>query len=97
MMKKVSTPCVVVCAVVLTLLLADIGTMVEAVNCSPSELSPCAPALGGAPPTSACCQKLIEQKPCLCGYIKDPNLKQYVNSPAARKMASTCGVQIPRC
>ncbi|KAL5571305.1 hypothetical protein UlMin_022747 [Ulmus minor] len=69
-----------------------------AVTCSVTELSPCLPAISSsAAPTALCCQKIKEQKPCLCGYLRNPNLKQYVNSPNARKVASTCGVPYPSC
>ncbi|KAM7479678.1 hypothetical protein LguiA_027891 [Lonicera macranthoides] len=88
---------IAVCAVVVILLLAEAKVSV-AVTCNPSELGPCASALtSSSPPTKLCCSKIIEQKPCLCGYLKDPNLKKYVSSPNAQKVASTCGVPIPKC
>ncbi|KAL5809942.1 hypothetical protein ACOSQ4_026510 [Xanthoceras sorbifolium] len=62
--------------------------VVEAVTCNPMELSPCMAAIT---------YKVREQRPCFCGYLKDPNLKQFVNSPNARKVASTCGVPYPQC
>jgi len=94
MMKKS-----VVCAVVLlALVLIDVGPVAQAATCVATELSPCAAAItSGGAPSSACCQKLKQQKPCLCGYFKDPTLKQYVNSPNARKVLSSCGVSVPRC
>ncbi|KAL5811689.1 hypothetical protein ACOSQ3_026639 [Xanthoceras sorbifolium] len=58
--------------------------VVEAVTCNPMELSPCMAAI-------------TSSKAMLCGYLKDPNLKQFVNSPNARKVASTCGVPYPQC
>nr|P86809.1 RecName: Full=Non-specific lipid-transfer protein 2; AltName: Full=Allergen Api g 6.0101; AltName: Allergen=Api g 6 [Apium graveolens Rapaceum Group] len=64
-------------------------------TCSAVQLSPCLAAITkNTPPSAACCNKLKEQKPCLCGYLKDPNLKNYVNSPGARKTASSCGVAL---
>ncbi|XP_019151832.1 PREDICTED: non-specific lipid-transfer protein 2-like [Ipomoea nil] len=70
----------------------------EAVTCSATELSPCASAIiSGTPPSAACCSKLKEQKPCLCGYLKNPTLRQFVNSPNAKKVASACGVPTPKC
>ncbi|KAL2241412.1 non-specific lipid-transfer protein 2-like [Sesamum indicum] len=65
--------------------------------CSLEELSVCMEAVTGSePPTSACCSKLAEQEPCLCEYLKvDPNLKQYVNSPAVQKVAAACNIHIP--
>ncbi|KAL3844897.1 hypothetical protein ACJIZ3_002300 [Penstemon smallii] len=69
-----------------------------AVNCSPVELSSCLGAVtGGGQPSPQCCGKLREQQPCLCGYIRNPSLRPYVNSPNARKVAAACGVNIPRC
>ncbi|KAL2896552.1 Non-specific lipid-transfer protein 2 [Bienertia sinuspersici] len=59
------------------------------------ELSPCGPAImSNQPPSNACCAKLQEQKPCLCGYAKNPNLKSYVDSPNAKRMASACKVNV---
>ena len=70
----------------------------EAVTCSPTELSSCLQAITtSSPPSATCCSKLKEQRPCLCGYLKDPNLSQYFNSPNARKVATTCGVSTPNC
>ncbi|CAH2049952.1 unnamed protein product [Thlaspi arvense] len=70
----------------------------DAVTCNPLELSPCIGAITSSqPPSRTCCDKVREQRPCLCGYLKDPNLRQYVNSPNARRVATTCGVPIPTC
>ncbi|KAG5623643.1 hypothetical protein H5410_008861 [Solanum commersonii] len=52
---------------------------------------------GGTAPSQDCCARLKSQQPCICGFMKDPNLKQYVNSPNARKVAGQCGVSIPSC
>ncbi|GKV16738.1 hypothetical protein SLE2022_188770 [Rubroshorea leprosula] len=80
------------------LLVASESQRAEAVTCNPTELSPCLSAItSGSPPSDACCGKLREQKPCLCGYLKNPNLKPFVNSPNARKVANTCGVPYPQC
>ncbi|BAT83007.1 hypothetical protein VIGAN_04010000 [Vigna angularis var. angularis] len=67
----------VVSAVVLVaLLLIDVGPLAQAA-CSASQLTPCIPAItSSSPPSSTCCAKLNEQKPCLCGYLKNPALKQ---------------------
>ncbi|KAI4320318.1 hypothetical protein MLD38_033814 [Melastoma candidum] len=73
---------------------------VGAVTCSAMELSPCLPALlspSPSPPSMQCCSKLREQKPCLCGYIKNPALARYFKSPNARNVAKSCGVPIPTC
>lgn len=96
-MKNVSFAAL--CAVVTVAVVLLSGTrMAEGVTCTVTELSPCLAAItSSAPPSSLCCSKLREQKPCLCGYLRNPNLKQYVNSPNARKVASTCGVPYPNC
>ncbi|CAJ1843303.1 unnamed protein product [Sphenostylis stenocarpa] len=89
----------VMCAVVLVaLVLIGVGRVAEAVNCVATELTPCLPAITSKDrPTDACCKKLKEQKPCLCGYVKNPALRQYVNSPRAREVVTTCGVAYPTC
>ncbi|MQL05579.1 hypothetical protein EI012_26440 [Escherichia coli] len=95
MMKKVSA----VCAMMLVaLLLVEVSYMAEAVTCSPTELSSCLGAItSSSPPSRTCCQKLREQQPCLCGYLRNPTLRQYVNTPGARRVASSCGVPLPSC
>ncbi|KAK2419516.1 Bifunctional inhibitor/lipid-transfer protein/seed storage 2S albumin superfamily protein [Trifolium repens] len=81
-------------AVVAIVLLGD--HMAEALTCSPVEFSPClGPITSSSPPTRTCCQKVREQRPCLCGYMKNPSLKQYVNSPGARRVSIACGVPFP--
>ncbi|XP_010534224.1 PREDICTED: non-specific lipid-transfer protein 2-like [Tarenaya hassleriana] len=71
----------------------------EAVTCSPLELSPCAAAITSAktPPSGQCCQKLREQKPCLCGYLKNPTLRSFVSSPNAKKVSTKCNLPFPNC
>ncbi|KAK4733417.1 hypothetical protein R3W88_007678 [Solanum pinnatisectum] len=72
----------------------------EAVTCSFTELIPCVGVITlSQPPSLACCIKLRKQKPCLCGYLKNPSLKPYVNSPNAQKVAKTYGVYLstPSC
>ncbi|GAB2288875.1 hypothetical protein Dimus_023182 [Dionaea muscipula] len=84
--------------VVVVVALLQEAALTNAVTCSVTELSPCAAALlSSSPPSSACCNKINEQKPCLCGYSQDPNIGRYVNSPAARKVATTCGVGNIKC
>ncbi|XP_022148226.1 non-specific lipid-transfer protein 2-like [Momordica charantia] len=98
-MKKLSITGLRLWLLVVAIAALLIGARVtEAVTCSPTELSPCVTAiLSGMPPSSACCSKLREQKPCLCGYLRNPNLKPYVQSPNAKKVASACGVAFPSC
>ncbi|VVA99840.1 unnamed protein product [Arabis nemorensis] len=70
----------------------------EAVTCSPMQLSPCAAAItSSSPPSALCCAKLKEQKPCLCGYMRNPSLRRFVSSPNARKVSNRCKLAIPRC
>ncbi|ESW24719.1 hypothetical protein PHAVU_004G154200 [Phaseolus vulgaris] len=79
------------------LLVAEVQVSM-AVTCSPVQLSSCVSAItSSTPPSNLCCSKIKEQKPCLCKYLKNPNLKKFVDSPNARKVASTCGTPFPRC
>ncbi|OIW05502.1 hypothetical protein TanjilG_27632 [Lupinus angustifolius] len=95
MMKKVT---VLHAMVLVALVLVEVSYKVEAVNCSLMELSSCLGAITfNAPPSSTCCQKLKEQKPCLCWYLQNPTLKQYVNSPGVRMVTNSCGVPLPNC
>ncbi|KMT18595.1 hypothetical protein BVRB_2g027260 [Beta vulgaris subsp. vulgaris] len=92
-MAKVATLTLLAVVVVAVLLFETPTT--EAVTCSAVQLSPCAPAImSNQTPTSACCAKLREQKPCLCGYYKNPTLRPYINSPGAKRVASTCKVSV---
>ena len=68
------------------------------VLCSPVELDPCKAATPEtAQRSSLCCRKVREQRPCLCGYLKDPNLSPNLNSPIAIRVARACGVSYPIC
>ncbi|KAB1211239.1 putative non-specific lipid-transfer protein AKCS9 [Morella rubra] len=97
-MKKASYVAALCAVVAVAVLLCEAPLTAEAVTCSPTELSSCSAAItSSAPPSKTCCTKLKEQTPCLCGYLKNPNLRQYVNSPGARRVASSCGVPFPRC
>ncbi|KAL2335760.1 hypothetical protein Fmac_016973 [Flemingia macrophylla] len=94
-MKKV---CGFATVVVAVLLLVEVIPEAESVTCSPVELSPCLGSItSSSPPSSTCCQKAREQRPCLCGYLKNPSLRQYVNTPGAKRVASSCGVPYPTC
>ncbi|CAH8385656.1 unnamed protein product [Eruca vesicaria subsp. sativa] len=67
-------------------------------SCLVTELLPCLPAISmGGDPTKECCDKLVEQKPCLCGYIQNPAYSMYVTSPNARKVLDFCKVPFPSC
>ncbi|KAK8981468.1 hypothetical protein V6N11_027884 [Hibiscus sabdariffa] len=96
-MKTPYTAVLAAAAVVVVLLLAE-AELSTAVTCSPTELSPCVSAITtSSPPSRLCCSKIKEQKPCLCQYLGNPNLKKFVNTPNARKVASTCGTPFPKC
>ncbi|CAA7048208.1 unnamed protein product [Microthlaspi erraticum] len=70
----------------------------EGVNCSPTELTPCAGAMmSSSPPSATCCAKLREQTPCFCGYMRNPSLRPYVSSPNAKKVATSCKIASPSC
>ncbi|CAN6341191.1 unnamed protein product [Urochloa humidicola] len=83
--------------VVLTLSSAALG--LAATTCTPTQLTPCAPAIiGNAAPTAACCAKLkAHPATCFCQYKKDPNMKRYVNSPNGKKVFAACKVPLPKC
>ncbi|KAK9065269.1 hypothetical protein SSX86_016652 [Deinandra increscens subsp. villosa] len=84
-------------AAILVMIMA--GSQVSvAVTCQVTQLAPCAAAISSSSaPSKQCCAKIKEQRPCLCQYMKNPNLKMYVSSPNAKKVASTCGIPIPKC
>ncbi|MCD7460560.1 hypothetical protein HAX54_043773 [Datura stramonium] len=87
-----------VAAMLVMVLVCDQLGASEAAACSASQLSPCLAALqSGSAPSQDCCSRLKSQQSCLCGFMKDPSLKQYVNSPNARKVAGQCGVTLPNC
>ncbi|GMP59627.1 hypothetical protein CsSME_00022843 [Camellia sinensis var. sinensis] len=89
---------IAVCSVLVLILLAYEAQVSMAVTCNLTELNSCVGAItSGTPPSKLCCSKIKEQKPCLCQYVKNPNLKKYITSPNARKVATTCGVPIPKC
>ncbi|KAJ9140788.1 hypothetical protein P3X46_031392 [Hevea brasiliensis] len=88
----------VACLVVVVVLSGEILDVSQAVTCNPLALSPCASAMtSSSPPSAICCSKLKEQRPCLCQYLKNPNLQKLVNSPNAKKVATTCGSPFPNC
>ncbi|XP_038712547.1 non-specific lipid-transfer protein 2-like [Tripterygium wilfordii] len=85
-------------AMIVVVMLATQIHMSQAVTCNPAGLSSCAPAISsGAAPSRTCCSKLREQRPCLCGYLRNPTLRKFINSPNARKVSSSCGVPFPKC
>ncbi|PON77519.1 Bifunctional inhibitor/plant lipid transfer protein/seed storage helical domain containing protein [Parasponia andersonii] len=90
---------IVVVVVVVVSIMDKPRVATAVVICSPVEMDPCKEAIAmTASPSSICCQKVREQRPCLCGYLNDPNLRPTINSPNARRVASICGVELfPTC
>lgn len=90
------TACLAMVAVAMLILAqVEVGS---AVTCNPLQLSPCAGAItSGGTPSAACCAKLKEQKPCLCQYMKNPNLQKFIKSPGAKKVSSACRIPYPKC
>ncbi|XP_050235596.1 non-specific lipid-transfer protein 2-like [Mercurialis annua] len=94
---KASSSYVAVCTL-LVLLLAEAQVTMAAVPCNPTQLSSCVNAItSNTKPSALCCSKIKEQKPCLCTYLKNPNLGKFINTPNARRVASTCGTPYPKC
>lgn len=86
--------------VILLISKSDVVVMVEGaeVSCNPMQMSSCMNSIiSGTPPSKQCCSKIKEQRPCLCGYLKNPFLKNFVDSPNARKVATDCGTPFPTC
>ncbi|KFK26687.1 hypothetical protein AALP_AA8G280200 [Arabis alpina] len=92
--------CVSILALTVAILLVTVAKVpaVNGVTCLPAELAPCAVAMtSSSPPSASCCAKLREQKQCLCGYIKNPSLQQFVRSPNAQKVSNGCRIPTPNC
>lgn len=67
-------------------------------TCDPAQLgTSCGPAFFSSTtqPTTRCCNKLREQQPCYCAYLRNPQLKPLVDSAAARRIAKACKIQFP--
>ncbi|KAL9257190.1 Non-specific lipid-transfer protein 2-like protein [Drosera capensis] len=95
MNKQLSNLTATLAIVAIAFVILNPAVVADGVTCNVYELAPCAGAiLSSSAPSSACCSKMQEQKPCLCGYYKDPSLAQYVNSPGAKKVTSSCGVAV---
>nr|GMC79761.1 non-specific lipid-transfer protein 2-like [Ipomoea batatas] len=81
---------------VLMLLLAE--AQFSSAACDVQQLTPCLSALtSNTNPSQLCCKRLNQQKPCFCQYLKNPSLKMYLNSPAAKKAAKTCKLSDLQC
>ncbi|KZV42102.1 non-specific lipid-transfer protein 2-like [Dorcoceras hygrometricum] len=87
-------------AILVAFFLAEFDPLASAaaVTCNPLQLSPCAAAVTtSGNPSVTCCNKLKEQKPCLCQYMSNPNLQKFINSPGAKKVADFCDAPFPTC
>ncbi|KAG6396615.1 hypothetical protein SASPL_142770 [Salvia splendens] len=85
-------------AIVVVLAIGEVEVARAAVTCNPLQLTPCAVAITTAgSPSTVCCTKIKEQSPCLCQYMKNPNLQKFINSPGAKKVATSCGTPFPKC
>ncbi|EEF34333.1 Nonspecific lipid-transfer protein, putative, partial [Ricinus communis] len=94
MMKKVSW---LFCLYAVMVMLTGAETA-QAVVCSSVELNVCTPALVmSSEPSKLCCQKAMEQRPCYCEFLRDPNLKQFFSNAADRRLANACGFPYPVC
>ncbi|WOH16240.1 hypothetical protein DCAR_0935790 [Daucus carota subsp. sativus] len=94
---KIQLNSVLFIATVFILAIEMSGT--EAVTCNPVALSSCLSAIQSPSqaPSPTCCSNLRSQQPCLCGYLKNPFLRGYVNSPGSKRVASVCNVPTPNC
>ncbi|KAH6810102.1 Bifunctional inhibitor/lipid-transfer protein/seed storage 2S albumin superfamily protein [Perilla frutescens var. frutescens] len=89
--------CLAILAVAMLIFVAEVEVG-SAVTCNPLQLSPCAAAItSSGKPSAACCSKLKEQRPCLCQYMKNPNLQKFIKSPGAKKVSSACRIPYPKC
>ncbi|OIT19842.1 non-specific lipid-transfer protein 2 [Nicotiana attenuata] len=97
-MKKGNSFAAIILVLTLVLIIGELLVTEAKVKCDIKELSPCDPAFTSSqPPTSKCCDKLYEQRPCLCEYARDPNLRPYVKSPNAKNAAKRCRILTTLC
>ncbi|MFQ6656470.1 hypothetical protein Gotur_026569 [Gossypium turneri] len=59
---------------------------------NPLEYSSCLNAYKKPPPSAGCCQKMKEQAPCYCEYMKIEDVKRVFDRVEIAKMAKLCGV-----
>ncbi|CAA0841925.1 Bifunctional inhibitor/lipid-transfer protein/seed storage 2S albumin superfamily protein [Striga hermonthica] len=84
------------CLAAAVLVLAALVHEAAAVTCDPMQLSPCLDAItGGGPPSAECCNRVKEQVPCLCDYLKNPIFKPYI--PGAKRILAACKIAAPKC
>ncbi|KAK7308256.1 hypothetical protein VNO77_41858 [Canavalia gladiata] len=81
--------------IMLSVLLAGIKVLM-AESCNIMELVPCANAFTTSTlPSPECCERLKEQQSCICQYMNDPTLVNFINTPNAKLISDTCGSPIP--
>ncbi|MQM22254.1 hypothetical protein Taro_055304 [Colocasia esculenta] len=86
-----------ICLALVLLLVASQLPAAESATCNLNQLLPCSRAyFSSVPPSAACCAKVREQQPCFCQYLRNPNLRNYVNSPNTRRIEAACRVSYPR-
>ncbi|MQM02814.1 hypothetical protein Taro_035594 [Colocasia esculenta] len=83
------------CFSLLVLLAAVVfqGAAAAAVTCDKKELAPCAIAISKGVPSAACCTKLRELRPCVCEFLKDPVVRQIIQTPKAQKVIAACHLE----
>ncbi|KAL6505763.1 hypothetical protein OROHE_023142 [Orobanche hederae] len=96
MNSKVAASCLAISVVLLVVLIGEIEVTSA---CNVWELNVCASAIQtNSKPSDACCGALRGQtKDCLCGYMKNPEVKKLINSPGAKTVAKTCRTSFPSC
>uniref|UniRef100_A0A1J3CNX3 Non-specific lipid-transfer protein 2 n=1 Tax=Noccaea caerulescens TaxID=107243 RepID=A0A1J3CNX3_NOCCA len=99
MMGCSTKPVLFTCAILLFFVVAQEHIVAAAVApCDPMQLLPCEDAIRrGSAPTKECCTKVGQQQHCVCGYLRNPNFKAFLNSPNAKKIATDCHYPYPKC
>uniref|UniRef100_A0A5K0Y106 Bifunctional inhibitor/plant lipid transfer protein/seed storage helical domain-containing protein n=1 Tax=Nymphaea colorata TaxID=210225 RepID=A0A5K0Y106_9MAGN len=87
---------VLICSFMMVLLFANVMPRAYG-DCNVVELSPCAGAYEGGPPTSECCSVLKTQKSCYCVYARDPTYGPIIYSATGKRIANACGIAFPSC
>ncbi|KAK4479900.1 hypothetical protein RD792_015444 [Penstemon davidsonii] len=83
---------------VVVVVAGEVQVSTAAITCNPVQLSPCANAItSSTKPSDTCCARIKQQRPCLCGYMKNPYLQKFINSPGAKKVANSCQTPFPNC
>ncbi|MBA0768118.1 hypothetical protein Gotri_016949, partial [Gossypium trilobum] len=79
---------IVLCVVTLVVVLFSGAEAAPAPKCdNPLEYSSCLNAYKKPPPSAGCCQKMKEQAPCYCEYMKIEDVKRVFDRVEIAKMA----------